>query len=103
MTLLKTFFNWLTEDPEVLDGRNPINMVRKPPRTTKVRDDLVKPEAIGRILKVHQIQRRIEVPIIELTHFLVCTGADLEKYSMLNGRISFSSKVYGGLFLNLSV
>ena len=42
-----------------------------------MRDYLVKPEAIGRILKVHQIHRRIEVPIIELTHFLVCTGARL--------------------------
>ena len=52
-------------------------MVRKSPRTTKVRDVLVKLESIGRILKVHQIQRGIEVPIIELTHFLVCTGARL--------------------------
>ena len=103
MCLLKTFFNWLNEDQEVLDGRNPVNMVRKSPRTTKVIDVLVKLESIGRILKVHQIQRGIEVPIIESTHFLVCTRADLEKHSMLNGRISFSSKVCGVLFLNLSV
>ena len=77
LSLLKTFFNWLIDDAEVLDGRNPVNKVRKPPRTSKVRDYFVKPEAIGRILKVHQIHRRIEVPIIELTHFLVCTGARL--------------------------
>ena len=29
LSLLKTFFNWLIEDAEVLDGRNPVNKVRK--------------------------------------------------------------------------
>ena len=55
LCLLKTFFNRLTEDQKVFEGRNSVNMVRKPPWTTKVRNVLVKPEAIGRILKVYQI------------------------------------------------
>ena len=29
LSLLKTFFNWLIDDAEVLDGRNPVTKVRK--------------------------------------------------------------------------
>ena len=31
LSILKTFFNWLIEDAEVLEGRNPVNRVKKPP------------------------------------------------------------------------
>ena len=34
LSLLKTFFNWLIDDAEVLEGRNPVSKVRKLPRTS---------------------------------------------------------------------
>ena len=77
LSLLKTFFNWLIDDAEVLDGRNPVNKVRKPPRTSKIRDYLVKPEVVSNILRVTELKGRIEIPIIDLCHFLVSTGARL--------------------------
>ena len=40
LSLMKTFFNWLIGDAEVLEGRNPVNKVKKPPRSSKVRDFL---------------------------------------------------------------
>ena len=64
LSLLKTFFNWLIDDAEVLDGRNPVTKVRKPPRTSKIRDYLVKPEVVRDILRVTELKDRIEIPII---------------------------------------
>ena len=77
LSLLKTFFNWLIEDAEVLDGRNPVNKVRKPPRSSKVRDYLVDPEVIKKLLSQDGLKCRKGVPIIPLTRFLVTTGARL--------------------------
>ena len=77
LSLLKTFFNWLIDDAEVLDGRNPVSKVRKPPRTSKIRDYLVKPDVVRDILRVTRLRDRIEIPIIDLCHFLVSTGARL--------------------------
>ena len=77
LSLLKTFFNWLIDDAEVLEGRNPVSKVRKPPRTSKIRNYLVKPEVVRDILRVTELKGRIEIPIIDLCHFLVSTGARL--------------------------
>ncbi len=79
LSLLKTFFNWLIDDAEVLDGRNPVTNIRKPPRTSKIRDYLVKPEVVRDILRVIELRGRIEIPIIDLCLFLVITGARLEE------------------------
>ena len=77
LSLLKTFFNWLIEDAEVLDSRNPVSRVKKPPKSSKVRDFLVRPEEILKILSVKSLSRRVEVPIIPLARFLVMTGCRL--------------------------
>ena len=69
LSLLKTFFNWLIDDAEVLDGRNPVTKVRKPPRTSKIRDYLGIPEVVRDILRVTELRGRIEIPIIDLCHF----------------------------------
>ena len=66
LSLLKTFFNWLIDDAEVLDERNPVSKVRKPPRASKIRDYLVKPEVVRDILRVTELRGRIEIPIIDL-------------------------------------
>ncbi len=77
LSLLKTFFNWLIEDAEVLEGRNPVNKVKKPPRSSKVRDYLVDPETITKLFRVSELEGKTEIPIVSLFRFLVTTGARL--------------------------
>ena len=77
LSLLKTFFNWLIEDAEVLEGRNPVNRVNKPPRSSKVRDYLVDPETITKLFRVSELEGKTEIPIVSLFRFLVTTGARL--------------------------
>ena len=62
LSLLKTFFNWLIDDAEVLDRRNPVTKVRKPPRTSKIRDYLVKPEVVRDILRVTELRVELRYP-----------------------------------------
>ena len=77
LSILKTFFNWLIEGAEVLDGRNPVNHVKKPPRSSKVRDYLVEPELIKKLLEVKTLGFKKGVPIIPLVRFLITTGCRL--------------------------
>ena len=77
LSILKTFFNWLIEIAEVLDGRNPVNQVKKPPRSSKVRDYLVKPDLIRKIFMVESLETRHRVPIIPLARFICLTGCRL--------------------------
>ncbi len=55
----------------------PLTKVRKPRRTSKIRNYLVKPEVVRDILRVTELRGRIEIHIIDLCHFLVSTGARL--------------------------
>ena len=75
--LYKSFFNWLIEDAEALDGRNPFSRVKTPPRSSKVCNRLVEPEAIKKILQVEKLSCREGVPIIPLVRFLLTTGCRL--------------------------
>ena len=77
LSILKTFFNWLIEGAEVLEGRNPVNQVKKPPRSSKVRDYLVEPELIKKLLEVQSLSSREGVPIIPLVRYLMTTGCRL--------------------------
>ena len=77
LNLLKTFFNWMIEDAEVLEGRNPVNKVKKPPRSSKVRDFLIDPETISKLFQVNELEGRRGIPMVSLFRFLVTTGARL--------------------------
>ena len=77
LSILKTFFNWLIEDAEVLEGRNPVNRVKKPPRSSKIRDFLIQPELVRKLFEVESMNSRQGVPIIPLVRFLVTTGCRL--------------------------
>ena len=77
LSLLKTFFNWLIEDAEVLEGRNPVSKVKKPPRSSKVRDFLIDHQTVNKLFEVDELPGRKGIPIIPLFQFLVTTGARL--------------------------
>ena len=77
LSLLNSFFNWLIEDAEVLEGRNPVSKVKKPPRSSKVRDFLIDHQTVNKLFEVDELPGRKGIPIIPLFQFLVTTGARL--------------------------
>ena len=44
--IIKSLFNWLIDDLEALEGKNPVSRVKMPPKSEKVRDFLVRPEDV---------------------------------------------------------
>ena len=77
LSLLNSFFNWLIEDAEVLEGRNPVSKVKKPPRSSKVRDFLIDHQTVNKLFEVDELPGRKGIPIIPIFQFLVTTGARL--------------------------
>jgi len=77
LSLLETFFNWLIEDAEVLEGKDPVNKVKKPPRSSGVRDFLIDHQTVKKLFEMDELPGRKGIPIIPLFQFLVTTGARL--------------------------
>ena len=75
--IIKSLFNWLIDDLEALDGRNPVSRVKMPPKSEKVRDFLVCPEDVLKVLQVERIEDPKKVPISDLFLFLASTGCRL--------------------------
>ena len=75
--IIKSLFNWLIDDLEALEGKNPVSRVKMPPKSEKVRDFLVRPEDVLKVLQVERIEDPKKVPISDLFLFLACTGCRL--------------------------
>ena len=75
--IIKSLFNWLIDDLEALEGKNPVSRVKMPPKSEKVRDFLVCPEDVLKVLQVERIEDPKKVPISDLFLFLASTGCRL--------------------------
>ena len=74
LSLLESFFNWLIEVAGLLESKNPVSLVKKPPRLSKVRGHLVKQDEVGRLFTVAVEDHPTKIPIKPMIGLILTTG-----------------------------
>ena len=74
LSLLESFFNWLIEVARLLESKNPVSLVKKPPRLSKVRGHLVKQDEVGRLFTVAVEDHPTKIPIKPMIGLILTTG-----------------------------
>ena len=74
LSLSGSFFNWLIKVAGLLDSENPFNMVKKPPRRSKVRGHLVKLDEVDRLLSISVEDHPTKIPIRPMIGLILSTG-----------------------------
>ena len=64
----------MAEVAGLLDSKNPVSLVKKPPRRSKVRDHLVKQGEVGRLISVPVENHPTKIPIKPLIGLILTTG-----------------------------
>ena len=74
LSLTESFFNWLINVAGLLDSGNPFSLVKKPPRSSKVRGHLVKQDEVGRLFTVAVEDHPTKIPIKPMIGLILTTG-----------------------------